>query len=145
MKLEQGLYETRQAEAREPTIYFTVGDLESLSASELYTSNLPPMSGGFGGGGGLPPMGGGSGNGPKFPGPKFDKPAIFDIKPIKVPTLKIRPLGIGADLHIHERDGFMTGASLKDHGAKKGIKLTGYQASIADLYADLFNKKTILK
>ncbi len=59
MKLEQSLYEARPVESER--LKYTIGDLESLSASVLYTGNLPPMGpGGFGGGDF------GNGGGPKF-------------------------------------------------------------------------------
>ena len=58
-ELEKSLYDIRPV--KEDLLVYQVGNLESLSASALYTGDLPPM-----GPGGLGRGGFGNGGGPKF-------------------------------------------------------------------------------
>ncbi len=125
--LENNLYDVRPVEAR-PIVY-QVGDLESLSASALYYGAVGS------GGGTLRPIG------------KIGKFGMVKTPLMKnsVPVLKIRPLPtLGADLHIHQHGGFISGAKIKPYGDDKGIKLTNYKASMSDLYADLLKKKILI-
>ena len=48
MQLENLAYEARSVQAQRQQVYFVVGDLESLSASALYTGEPCGSHGGFG-------------------------------------------------------------------------------------------------
>ena len=78
MRLEQNLYESPCMVQRERV--YTIVDLESLSATALYTGKLPPM--GPGGFGVLP----------RFSPKPFPK---IDFEPIKVETPKVGMMLLG--------------------------------------------------
>jgi len=121
-RLENSLYRPIQ-ESKENLRVYVVSDLESLSSVALYYGTKGSPLGSLGSFG-------------------IVKTSLMENN---TPVLKIRPLpALGADLHIHQHGGFISGAKIKPYGDDKGIKLTNYEASISDLYADLLKKKILI-
>jgi len=121
MKLEQSLYEAKPVEKQ---VVYQVGDLESLSATELYWIPIEKST-----------M-------IKFGMVETPMMKSGPVAP-SAPTLKVRPLST-MDLHIHQKGDLINSANIKPHGAKDGEPLTNYEACMADLYAGLLKKKTLI-
>mgnify|MGYP001594863022 CR=1 FL=1 len=129
-QLENLIYLSVRSLPQRSQEYFVVGDLEKLSASALYTGDLPPLSAGFGVG-----MGDsyGAGDCPadrvNLGGPGL--PSLhFTNKKLSVLSLP----NLGTSLHIHEGAG---GSAHFKHdkgkGADKYSQINSYDAAMATL------------
>lgn len=135
-QLEQTLYESPRIQGKKQQVYFNLGDLESLSASVLYTGDLPPMGpGGFGFSqgvdsyGAVPPIF--TKDGRAVSG---DSPALYEPAKIQpLPDLTVRDLpASGFQLHIHEEAGGYTHFTHLTNGEKSYSEINSYDAAMAD-------------
>ena len=123
MQLEQSLEIYHPMASRErQTTYFVVGDLESLSASALYTGDLPPMG----------PSGCGA-----LPSAK-----VSDVKPLDIPMFGISGnSGMSfidlpsMNLQAHCHEGANGTTHFMNYDREKIQMLDSYQFAMGDLYA----------
>jgi len=146
-QLEQTLYESPRVQEKRQRVYFSLGDLESLSANVLYTGDLPPMGpGGFGfspGGdsyGAVPPIF--TRDGRTVSG---DSPALYEPAKIQpLPDLTVRDFpASGFQLHIHEGE-TTKASSIMDYLRNKSL-LSSYDAAMADAGKPAYDAMEIMK
>ena len=123
--LEQRMYEPIQ-ESRKNLRVYQIEDLESLSASVLYTDKLPKFSAG---------------------GAGFELPRFAPKPPPDIPlygNLTIRDFpASGFQLHIHEGAG--GSAHILDYARSERYPISSYDAAMADVFADNSAIKKILE
>ena len=171
MQLEQTLemyqpIQTQRAMPERRQRSYTIVDLESLSASALYTGEI--QNGASDWVGNMSSLGGGDIFGgtrrrsifdrldesveeykrahpslfPDKPSMGTSRPLKYEPRPLKYEPLTIRDLPeSGVQLHIHENPG--GSASLVDY-SRKHIGMGSYDAAMADLLADNFDLKKYL-
>ncbi|MDO8467848.1 MAG: hypothetical protein Q7S56_02790 [Nanoarchaeota archaeon] len=123
-QLENLAYQSTRVLPQKQQIYFVVGDLERMSASVLYTGDLPSFSNG-----GLVPSGDSYGAG-DTPADRVNLGGPVKYRPGEDFTVLDLP-NLGVQLHMHERPGGK--ALFKDHKGNKIAEINSYDAAIAAL------------